>query len=45
MGNKPEFKLTTLEHSNYVTWKWQFRNVLRARKLEKALLPGEIDVA
>lgn len=37
MSNKLEFKLLKLEKSNYVVWKWQFKNVLKARNLSDVL--------
>lgn len=36
MSNK-EFKLIKLEKDNYVVWKWQFKNVLKAKNLQGAL--------
>lgn len=32
-----DFKLIKLERDNYVVWKWQFKNILRAKKLEGVL--------
>lgn len=36
MGDK-EFKVIKLEQENYAVWKWQFVNVLRAKKLDAVL--------
>lgn len=38
MGDK-EFKLIKLDKENYVAWKWQFKNVLKARKLSQVFEP------
>lgn len=37
MGDK-EFKIIKLDRENYVVWKWQFTNVLKAKGLEGTLL-------
>lgn len=39
--NDKEFKLVKLDKDNYVVWKWQFQNVLRAEKLTKVFTPGQ----
>lgn len=32
-----EFKVIKLEQENYAVWKWQFVNVLKAKKLDSVL--------
>ena len=39
-----KFKLIKLDNDNYVIWKWQFMNVLRAKKIEKVLNANHSDV-
>lgn len=43
MSEKQDYKLLQLEKDNYVLWKWQFRNILKAKKLMKVLEPGEVE--
>lgn len=40
MSDKFDYKLSKLTKDNYVTWKWQFKNILRAKKLDKVLIDG-----
>lgn len=39
--DKKEVQLIKLEKDNYVSWKWQFKNVLRAKKLDVVLLDSQ----
>lgn len=41
MGDKNDCKLIKLENENYVVRKWQFKNVLKAKKLDKVLNQDE----
>lgn len=43
MDQKSEFKLFNLNQENYVAWKWQFKNVMKARNLSKVF--GEESVS
>lgn len=38
MSERQDYKLVQLEKDNYVTWKWQMKNILKAKKLESVLL-------
>lgn len=42
MGEK-DYKLIKLGRENYVVWKWQFKNVLKAKGLQKVLLEGAVE--
>lgn len=39
-----DYKITSLDRDNYVVWKWQLTNILKAKKLEK-VLEGNEDLA
>lgn len=43
MSESKDFKIVKLEKNNYVVWKWQFINVLRAKKLMKVVQDIEVD--
>lgn len=38
-------KVLKLEENNYVVWKWQFLNVLKAKNLDRVISDEEIDNA
>lgn len=38
-----DFRIDKLEHANYVTWKWQLVNVLKAKNLYNAVISEDAD--